>query len=229
VADAQINAVARLLEAHGRLPTPEELGANGKRDPRYFGPDAQFRFERNVEGPGSDEGFAAIERREFRRRGDGAATARAIVLEYDGVLVENGLGAGPALHAEEVRIGAGRRETLARHVADGWLLFAQAWRPQVSQGQTTSDDVERCLTRTRELLGLEIDLRYCPHPAGPPICWCRKPLPGRVLEFALPRGVDLGRSIAVGRASADRTLAQRLGMTYREDGAFFAEAPSPPR
>ena len=71
------------------------------------------------------------------------------------------------------------------------------------------------------LLGLEIDLRYCAHPAGPPICWCRKPLPGLPLEFAVPRGVDLGRSISVGRAQADRTQAQRLGIRYVEEDEFF--------
>lgn len=225
LADAQINAVTRLVEAHGRLPTPEELRDSGKQDARYFGPDAQFRFERTVEAPGSDEGFNAIEKRDFIRRGS-AANARAVLLEYDGVLVGNAAGAGPALVAADVAIAPGRREVLARYAAEGWLLFAQAWRPQLSEGETSEEDVVGCFARVRELLGLEIDLRYCSHPAGPPICWCRKPLPGLPLEFAVPRGVDLGRSIAVGRARADRTQAQRLGMKYMEEDEFFGSMSS---
>ena len=229
--DAQINAITRLLEVHGRLPTPEEIRAKGKRDPRYLGPDAQFRYERTVEAPTSDEGFSVIERRAFTRVGasePSVATARAIVLEYDGVLVASPNGSGPALRPEDVAIEAGRRDTLARYAAEGWLLFAHAWRPQIAEGQTSREVVEQCFQRTRELLGLEIELGCCPHPAGPPICWCRKPIPGLVLEFAVPRGVDLSRSILVGRAAADRTLAQRIGAVYREEAEFFGELASPP-
>ena len=29
-----------------------------------------------------------------------------------------------------------------------------------------------------ELAGFPIDVEYCPHPAGPPTCCCRMPLPG---------------------------------------------------
>ena len=30
----------------------------------------------------------------------------------------------------------------------------------------------------------------CPHPGGPPVCWCRPPLPGLLLAFARTHGVD---------------------------------------
>jgi aryl-alcohol dehydrogenase-like predicted oxidoreductase len=221
LADAQINAISRLLEVHGRLPSPEELRERGKRDPRYFGPDAQFRFERTLEAPASDEGFTAIEERRFARGKSQRAERRAVVLEFDGVLVESAWAHPAALGPDDVRVPPSHVETLARYAAEGWLLFAQAWRPQVSRGETSVTEVEACFARTRDLLGLAIELTCCPHPAGPPVCWCRKPIPGLVLEFALRAGVDPVRSVVVGRAAADRTLADRLGATYLEKGEFY--------
>jgi aryl-alcohol dehydrogenase-like predicted oxidoreductase/histidinol phosphatase-like enzyme len=215
-ADAQINAITRLIELHGRLPTPEELRDTGKTDPRYFGPDAQFRFERVVELPDEDEGFESLERRSFVRQARGGQ-ARAVFLEYDDILVKHASAESPALHAEDTALAPHAREAVHRLRDAGWLLFAQAWRPQVSRGELKDEHVNRSFERTRELLGVDIALAYCPHDAGPPICWCRKPLPGRILEFALPRDVALERSLLVGRSAADSTLAQRLGVSYTSD------------
>jgi aryl-alcohol dehydrogenase-like predicted oxidoreductase/predicted kinase len=54
----------------------------------------------------------------------------------------------------------------------------------------------------------------CPHPGGPPTCWCRPPLPGLVLAFARAHQVDPARSILVGTSPAHRTLATTLGARY---------------
>src|SRR5262249_55934549 len=85
-ADAQINAVCRLIMAHGRLPMPEEFRALGRSDHRFFGPDAQFRYERQVEPPVLEEGFREIEDRSFIRQPLDGFDEKAIVVEYDGVL-----------------------------------------------------------------------------------------------------------------------------------------------
>ena len=202
VADAQINAIVRLIELHGSLPSPEELRDRGREDPRYFGPDAQFRYERSVEPPVLGEGFTRVEKRTFARRSPPDADRRAVVLDADDLTRD-------------------RADTLARYAADGWLLFAHAWRPQVARGAMTLAAVEEELTRVCEMLGVDITFACCPHDAGPPICWCRKPLPGSVLEFAIRCGVALERSLIVGRSAADRTMAQRLGAPFREAGEFF--------
>jgi D-glycero-D-manno-heptose 1,7-bisphosphate phosphatase len=76
--------------------------------------------------------------------------------------------------------------------------------------------------RVRSLLGMEIEFAHCPHRAGPPVCWCRKPLPGLVLEFAFRQKIDLSRSRLVGRSAADRTLAERLGLDYTDVRMFEA-------
>jgi hypothetical protein len=55
------------------------------------------------------------------------------------------------------------------------------------------------------------EVAVCPHPGGPPICWCRPPLPGLPLAFARRHDVDPARSTLVGTSSAHRTLATALG------------------
>ena len=202
IANAQINAITRMIEVHGSLPSPEEIRERGRADTRYLGPDALFRYERSVEPPVADEGFVAVDERQFVRRNQPNAVNRAIVLDYDDLTPE-------------------RRDALVRYVADGWLLFAHAWRPQVARGSMTPEDVEAEFVRTRAELGLDITFACCPHDAGPPICWCRKPLPGSILDFARKRGVALDRSMIVGASAADRTMAQRLGMPFHDASEFF--------
>ena len=193
VADAQINAITRLIEVHGTLPSPEVIRDRGRTDPRYFGPDAQFRYERSVEPPVADEGFASIDARAFARRQLPDADRRALILDADDVTGEH-------------------RDALSRYQADGWLLFAHAWRPQVARGTLTREAVDDSLAAARRALGLDVTFAVCPHDAGPPICWCRKPLPGSILEFAWRNAVDLARSLMVVRSAADRTMAERLGI-----------------
>jgi aryl-alcohol dehydrogenase-like predicted oxidoreductase/histidinol phosphatase-like enzyme len=210
--DAQINAVERLLHAHGGLPLPEELRALGKSDHRYFGPDAQFRYERQLEPPAPSEGFAAIEERAFSRVPRPDCQARALILDYDDVF-SSGAHASTILKPEDVDIAPGIRELLTRYQAEGWLLLAAAWRPQIAQRTITGAAVQASFERTRALLDLEIDFAFCPHAPGPPICWCRKPLPGLVLEFAHRYKLALEKCLIVGDSQADQTLARRLGVT----------------
>lgn len=54
----------------------------------------------------------------------------------------------------------------------------------------------------------------CPHPGGPPTCWCRPPLPGMPLVFARTHGVDFARATVIGHAPVQRTLATALGARY---------------
>jgi aryl-alcohol dehydrogenase-like predicted oxidoreductase len=54
----------------------------------------------------------------------------------------------------------------------------------------------------------------CPHPGGPPACWCRPPLPGLVLAFCHDHGVDPARSVLVGTTSGHRALATAVGARF---------------
>ena len=67
LAQAQVNLVERLLDRFGSLPEPEQLKELAKREPGVLVPTSQMRAVRELEPPGADEGFAAIERVEFVR------------------------------------------------------------------------------------------------------------------------------------------------------------------
>lgn len=216
VANAQINSIHRMLEAHGSLPAPEDIRQHGKEDTRYLLPDAQFRYERTFEPPTLDEGFVSVDVRAFvreRERGE----SRALIIDFDDLVGS----IAPTLRPDEVVIEPERREVLARWAADGWRVFVHAWRPQVAREQTTLRDVHACSARLRELVGIDADVACCPHDAGPPVCWCRKPIPGSVLEFAIRRDVALTRSIVVAASAADRTMAERIGARVESAVAFF--------
>ena len=225
LADAQINSIRRMIEVHGRLPMPEEMRALGRHDPRFLGPDAQFRYERSVEPPVPDEGFTVIEERTFTRQGSPDPQGRAVFLDYDDLVVpvED---RGRASHAEDVRLAEGRPEVLAGYHEQGWRLFAHAWRPSgrerhANDGGAPSDGIAALFARTRDLLGFDIEFACCTHDAGPPICWCRKPLPGLLIEFAMRHDVAFARSLVIGNAAVDRTLASRLGASFQRAADFF--------
>ena len=63
-----------------------------------------------------------------------------------------------------------------------------------------------------------VETAACVHGGGPPICWCRPPLPGLPLEFARRHGVDPASSVLVGTSAAHRTLASALGSRYVDLG-----------
>src|SRR5439155_13517216 len=59
------------------------------------------------------------------------------------------------------------------------------WRPGGS-ADSIGDAVERLRARVTGL----VEVAVCPHPAGPPSCWCRPPLPGLALAFARRHDLD---------------------------------------
>ena len=187
VGEAQVNAIQRMIEVHGSLPTPEEIRERSKRDTRYILPDAQFRYERTLEPPTTDEGFEAVEHLSpaLPKRGEN----RALVLDLD---------------------DAPSPDVIRQYQQDGWLVFVHVWRPQVARGELTTDAVDQEFQQLRQALG-DFDWAYCPHDAGPPVCWCRKPIPGQVIEFAMRRNVALHQSIVVSTSAAGRTMAERVG------------------
>lgn len=87
--------------------------------------------------------------------------------------------------------------------------MVHAWQPRMD------------LAQMQQLLDGDADIACCSHDAGPPVCWCRKPIPGTVLAFASRRDVALSRSVVVGSSSADRTMAERIGARFEESELFF--------
>ncbi len=189
LAQAQVNLVERLLDRFESLPTPEQIRAAARREPWLMLPNSQMRARRELEPPSEDEGFSSIERVEFTR----VPTDEG----RPGVFV--GAGAAASIGISDALRQA---DPSTPHLLFDWTPDAAAisLRP-------AADRLASALTGVLELAS-------CPHPGGPPTCWCRPPLPGLPLAFARAHSIDPARSTLIGCTSAHRTLATTLGARY---------------
>ena len=188
LAQAQVNLVERLLERFGALPTPEELREAARHEPGLHAPTTQMRTFRELEPPSLEEGFAEVEQVSFERSPE---PGRACVFVAASVLGHQGW----------------ERALESAHPTAPHLVFD--WDPA-----GTADGLAKVADRLSGVVSGPIESGLCPHPGGPPVCWCRPPLPGLPLAFARAHGVDPARSVLVGTSSAHRTLATTLGARY---------------
>jgi aryl-alcohol dehydrogenase-like predicted oxidoreductase/histidinol phosphatase-like enzyme len=221
VEDAQVNAVSRMLSNYGRLLTPEEMKQAVRRDVSAFGPSVQFRYQRELEPPHESEGFAAIETVAFERRIDPAATGRAVVVWCEGILRRSRSGHSSPSSPGDFEVLVERGATLRRFMEEGWRVLGLSWQPGIADGTLDRETVEAGFARMRELLGVDIKVEYCPHGGGPPVCWCRKPLPGLGVVLIERHRLDPARCLYVGNGPQDPGFARRLGFQYVDAQTFF--------
>jgi histidinol phosphatase-like enzyme len=74
-------------------------------------------------------------------------------------------------------------------------------------------------------MGVPIEVEFCPHPAGPPRCWCRKPLPGLGVLFIQRHKLDPAHCVYVADGPQDPGFARRLGTPHRAVTEFFPLEP----
>ena len=111
---------------------------------------------------------------------------------------------------------------LAGYQANGWRLLAMSWEPEIAEEKVSAAEVDAGLARVAQELSLDIEFHYCPHGGGPPVCWCRKPLPGLGVLAIHRHQLDAAQCIYVGATPQDPPFARRLGFQYREASDFFA-------
>jgi aryl-alcohol dehydrogenase-like predicted oxidoreductase/histidinol phosphatase-like enzyme len=227
--DAQVNVVQRMLARHGRLLGPDELRRAARDDPGAVGPGVLFRHRRELEPPELSEGFARVDVVPFVREPRPGFEGRAVFVGYDGVLRASRSGARSPRSPDDVAIVPGARDWLARKRDEGWRLCGISWHPEVADETMRAEEVEAVFSRTHELLGLEIEHAWCPHGDGPPVCWCRKPLPGLGLTLIERHRLDPARCVYIGRDSSDRAFARALGLQYREAAEVFPSTADPVR
>jgi histidinol phosphatase-like enzyme len=187
------------------------MASVSRKDPNSFPPDAQFRFRQRLEPPRPEEGFVRIETLAFARRTRPDRAGRAVFFEYDGVLR-----APRPASPDEVEVFPDRGEILSRYAAEGFRLLGVSYQPDVPE-----EIARACFQRTNELLGLEIEVEFCPHGGGPPVCWCRKPLPGLGVVLLARHAIDPARSLLIEGSAADRGFAARLGIPMVSAADFF--------
>jgi histidinol-phosphate phosphatase family protein len=223
IEEAQYNAAERLVRKHGKLPSPDEIKKLTKKDPNTFGPAVLFRYRKIFEEPTTAEGFAAVERVRFTRAPQPEGyTHKALLLDYDGTLRRTKSGEKYPRRPDDIEILPGRVEKLRAHLAQGYKLLGVSNQGAVAKGDLTVDDARACFARTNELLGLDIDVSFCPHEPAPISCWCRKPMPGMAVAFIERHKLDRAQTLMIGDMTSDRTFATRAGVRFVEEASFFA-------
>ena len=207
IEDAQVNAVSRMLSRHGRLLDADEIRQTVKKDINAFGPGVQFRYQRELEPPDASEGFSRVDIVPFERTRDADYVNRALIVWCEGIL-------RPYDEA--------RASVLRRYQSDGWQICGLSWQPEIAARSATREDVEAGFARMQDRLGVNLEILYCPHAAGPPICWCRKPLPGLGVLLIERFKLDPARCLYVAEGPQDPGFARKLGFVYREAAEFFA-------
>ena len=221
VDEAQVNAASRLVSRYGRLPDEAELRALSKKDPGAFTPGVQYRYQRELEPPEPSEGFSRIDVVPFERRIDPAWVNRAVIVWCDDVLLRSLSGQRTPVDRHDVTVLESRAATLRRYQDDGWRVLGLSWQPEIAGGTRSADDASAVFARMQELLSLAIEVEFCPHAAGPPTCWCRKPLPGLGVLLIHRHQLDPARCIYVAAGSQDPGFARKLGLSYQHADDFF--------
>ncbi len=193
--DCQINAVARMVERHGRLLDEADLRALDADAPNTFGPRVQYRYRDQFETPRTDEGFVRVEAFEFARTPLG--DHRALFVDADAYLWPEGV----------VDVAPEVATTLVAWSEAGFALHGLAWAPKVA-----ADVIAARVAEVARIVGAPFTAGWCPHEAGPPVCWCRPPLPGLVVARAVEARLDLSRCAMLAGSPAYATLAERTGV-----------------
>jgi hypothetical protein len=147
-----------------------------------------MRSLRQLEPPSGDEGFAALEHVTFERA-RGASRPGGVFVAASAV------------------DGAPWRD-----VDRGAPHLVFDWRPGEEAGGLAS-----AAARLARRVDGPVEAAVCPHGGGPPVCWCRPPLPGLPLAFAFAQGLDPAASTLVGTTRAHRMLAETLGARFVEN------------
>jgi aryl-alcohol dehydrogenase-like predicted oxidoreductase len=225
LADAQVNVVVRMLKHHGRLLTPDELTAIG--GPTALPPNAQHRLLRTLEKPHLDEGFSALDVVTFARRSwPGSRGALFVSLDALTALpaldsahamdaahvidAAHAIDAAPPLENLALTDGAAEPPDVPSLALASAPVLVYAWQPRVD------DDVALSSAKCAFPNATSVAFAACKHGAGPPICWCRPPLPGLILAFALANDVDPARSVVVARGPPHRAMAAAIGARFVE-------------
>jgi hypothetical protein len=181
-----------MLQRFGSVLEPAELKARAREDPSALAPHAVHRMTRDLEPPAVDEGFTAIETVTFVRRHVEARGRPGLALSLD---------------ASEQQIA----QALAA-AAPGAPCLLFGWRP--GKGETSLERARAVAGALARSSGRLVEIALCTHSAGPPICWCRPPLPGLWLAFAHRHDLDVRESALVGHSATDRSLARALGLRF---------------
>ena len=99
----------------------------------------------------------------------------------------------------------------------------------IASETVTRAAVDACFTKTIARLGLPVtEVAYCPHPAFPVGCFCRKPLPGLGVWLMSRHRLARAEVVMVGDLGSDQGFAKALGVKYLPVEEMFGKGSADP-
>ena len=220
IEDAQFNVVQRAIGLVGEFPTPEVI--KKAKHTNIFPPTVLFKYKKEFQKPTIEEGFSKVETVKFLRKINPEFTNKALIVDYDGTLREciGGNEKFPVTKAE-IEIKPNRTKVLEEYKKKGYRLLGISNQSGVHKGELSEATAHELFQHTNQLLGVDIEYRFCPHQSAPISCYCRKPMPGIFVEFMLKYKLNPKECIFVGDMTTDETFAKRSGIQYVDQAEFF--------
>lgn len=192
------------------------------KDVGVYPPVVIYKYRKSFETPTAQEGFTTVEKLKFTRIMDkDTYTNKALILDYDGTLRKTKSGEKYPKTLEDIEILPHRTEKLKEYQEKGYILLGFSNQSFVSKGEITEEGAHECFTYTNKMLGVAIEYQFCPHPAFPQLCYCRKPMPGMGVHFIEKHKLDPSQCIMVGDMKTDNTFADRCGFQFIKADEFF--------
>lgn len=219
IEDAQFNACMRMMDRHGKILCADEM--KSIKDPNIFPPVVLFKYKKQFEKPTLAEGFDFVVEIPFDRIFPKDWTGKAIIFDYDDTL-RTSIGEKKwPIQVKDVELLPNRTEILKAYLVKGYQLFGASNQSGIAKNYPTEDIAVACFDKTNELLGIDIDVSYCPHRVPPISCYCRKPMPGMAVERFFNHKLDPRECIMVGDSTSDKTFAKRSHMKFVHADEFF--------
>jgi HAD superfamily hydrolase (TIGR01662 family) len=231
IEQCQLFAALRMIRQHGKLmdaaAIKEHKKTETKPSPGLFPPMVLFSWFKKYEPPELGEGFASIEDTEVQTYFDPEEYPnRALILDYDGTLRVTKSGEHYPHDPDDIVILPTRPEVLQRFGGtgidrNGYRLLGASNQSGIAKGVVSRLVVDMAFQATNDLLGADIEYLFCPHRAGPPQCYCRKPMPGMGAWFIEKYKLNPDMTVMVGDMKTDETFAKRCGFEYMHPAEFF--------
>lgn len=140
--------------------------------------------------------------------------ARAVFLDRDGVINRKPREGDYITRWEHLHFLPGVAEGIALLNRAGFCVIVITNQRCVEKGLVTRSELEslhRQMTESLACAGAALlAVYYCPHELEP-VCRCRKPAPGMLLDAARDHGIELAESWMVGDSAIDIQAANNAG------------------
>ena len=139
---------------------------------------------------------------------------RAVFLDRDGVINRKPRDGEYVTRWEDLHLIPGAVEGIGLLNGAGFRVIVVTNQRCVAKGLITVAELEEMHNRMSDLLaqsGANVDaIYYCPHEVEP-VCRCRKPAPGMLLDASRDLGIDLAASWMIGDSEIDVEAGKNAG------------------